>query len=91
MVSAPLSQKYLHEVRRRCEEATKGPWISFLEGRDKLSGESFIGRGQNRVEDDLYLIGATDADIEFIAQARQDIPKLLDEIERLQKELGLNQ
>ena len=29
------------------------------------------------------MIGATQADFDFIANARQDIPKLLEEIERL--------
>ena len=31
---------------------------------------------------DVYLIGATTADQEFIAHAREDIPRLLDEIAR---------
>ena len=82
-----LLEAYLDEIRKRCNAATKGPWISYLERRDNLSGESFIARGVNRSEDDLYLHGGTDADIEFIAHARQDIPILMDEIERLNKEL----
>jgi hypothetical protein len=87
MISDPLSQADLDEIRKRCEAATQGPWISFLESRDKFSGESFIARGSDRSEADLYLIGATDADIEFIANARQDIPMLINEIVRLRKEL----
>lgn len=92
MLKRKLSKKYIEEVILRYEAATPGPWIDFLEGRDHMSGESFIARGRNRSEKDLYLIGGTDADIEFIAHARQDIPKLLDEIERLRKkmtELGI--
>ncbi len=83
MQQEPLSDAYLSEVRSRCDAATPGPWVDFLEDRDSLSGESFIGRGANRSEEDLYLSGGTDADIEFIAHARQDTPLLLDEIERL--------
>ena len=79
----PLSDDYIEEVRNRCEAATAGPWVSSIEGRDHTSGESVILRGVNSSEDDLYLSGGTDADHDFIAHARQDIPKLLDEIERL--------
>jgi hypothetical protein len=70
-------------VRKRCDEATPAPWKTFMEDRDFLSGESFIGRGPNRAEEDLYLTGGTVADLDFIAHARQDIPLLLQEIERL--------
>lgn len=80
-----LSNTYLEEVRKRCNAATKGPWISFLEGRDHLGGDSVIGRGIDRSEDDLYLTGGSAEDQDFIAHARQDIPLLLDEIERLRK------
>jgi hypothetical protein len=87
MNSEPLSQKNLTQIRTRSEEATPAPWIDFIERRDHLSGESFIGRGVSRSEEALYLVGGTDADIIFVAHARQDIPLLLDEIERLHKEI----
>jgi hypothetical protein len=84
-----LSKAYLHEVRNRYEAATRGPWVSFIEGRDHTSGDSFIRRGvEGAWEEDLYLSGATMADYDFIAHARQDIPRLLDEIERLRKTLN---
>ena len=35
--------------------------------------------------EDIYLTGATTADREFIAHARQDIPRLVEEVERLRK------
>ncbi len=83
----PLSEAYLSEVRSRCDAATPGPWIAFVEGRDMTSGDTFIVRGTgvapNTSEEDLYLTGGTIADHDFIAHARQDIPLLLDEIERL--------
>lgn len=85
MTYESLSKAHLDEIIKRCQAATPGPWIDFLESRDKFSGDSFIGRGENRSEEDLYLTGATNADIEFIAHARQDIPLLLKEIERLKK------
>ena len=79
-----LSQPELQEIRRRCEAATPGPWRSFVEGRDHTSGSSFIMTGIGRTRgDDIELHGATPADQDFIAHARQDIPRLLDEIARL--------
>jgi hypothetical protein len=90
-MAEPLTNEYLKKVRERCETATTSPWISFIEGRDHSSGSSVIIRGINGTEDDLYLTGATEDDQDFIAHARQDIPLLLDEIERLQKLLLNNQ
>ena len=84
-MNEPLTDEYLNEIRRRCEANTKGPWISFVEGRDHSSGDSVIVRGVNGAESDLYLTGATKEDQDFIAHARQDIPLLLNEIERLRR------
>jgi hypothetical protein len=85
MTSKPLSRAYLDEVRKRCNEATNGPWISYIEGRDFTSGDSVIIRGTRGIDraEDLYLTGATVTDQDFIASARQDVPLLLDEIDRL--------
>ena len=83
-----LSQTYLESVRRRCEAATKGPWVSLIEGHDHTSGDSVILRGPTGLEEDLYLTGGTFEDQDFIAHARQDIPILLDEIERLHKRMA---
>lgn len=77
-----VSDKELAEIRKRADSATPGPWKAYIEERDFQSGSSFI---QTQGED-IELIGATEADYDFIANARQDIPKLLDEIERLRGE-----
>lgn len=75
---------YIHNaIKKRCSKATPGPWIAYIEGRDHDGGESVIKRGVNWDEEDLYLYGATIDDYEFISHARQDIPILLNEIERL--------
>jgi hypothetical protein len=68
-----------HAIRQRCDQATPGPWKSFVEGRDHDSGSSFIMTSG----EDIELIGASVADLDFIAHARQDIPQLLVEIQRL--------
>lgn len=74
-----LTEEEIEAIKSRCNQATAGPWKSFVEKREQISGSSFI---QTKGED-IYLTGATDADQDFIAHARQDIPKLIAEIERL--------
>lgn len=63
----------------RCSQATPGPWRSCIEGREQMSGSDFIQTGG----EDIYLTGATHADHDFIAHARQDVPRLIDEVKRL--------
>jgi len=79
--NAFLTYERLAEIKLRCEQATPGPWKSFVEAREKFSGSDFIMTEGK----DIYLSGATVADQDFIANARQDIPDLLKEIERLKK------
>lgn len=74
-VTVPL----LREIRARCDAATPSPWRASVERRDHWAGSSFIDTPRQQFEID----GATDADYDFIAAARQDIPTLLDEVERL--------
>ncbi len=80
----PLTDEDIEAIRARCAAATSGPWRSYVEGRDHTSGDSFImtGEGEARGED-IELSGATPADQDFIVHARQDIPRLLAEVQRL--------
>jgi len=68
-----LSVEELRQILERCRAATPGPWKSWLEGREKISGSSFI----QTAAEDIYLTGATEADQEFIAHARQDVERLV--------------
>ncbi len=83
----------IERIRARCAAARPGRWLSWFEGRDHSSGSSFIqiGEGQNR-DEDLYLTGddqpVSVEDHDFIANARQDIPFLLAEIDRLNELLN---
>jgi len=74
-----ITRKELETILVRCEAATSGPWQSFIEGRDHTSGSSFIRTGGEDVE----LSGATEKDQDFIAQARQDLPRLVAKVMRL--------
>jgi len=74
-----LTEIYIREIIDRLENTTAGPWISFLEKRDGFSGSSFIRTGG----EDIYLLGATEEDQEFVAHAREDIENLVSEVMRL--------
>jgi len=81
-----LSDKTLKEIQRRCGSSTGGPWKAFVEGRDHTSGSSFIMTGTAELRGpDIEMSGATDADLDFISHAKQDIPLLLEEIDRLKR------
>lgn len=79
-----LSDLELEAIQQRCDATTPGPWKSMFEGRDHTCGDSFILTGG----EDFYLTGATIADQDFIASARQDIPKLLEEIRLLREKVS---
>jgi hypothetical protein len=76
-----ITEDKLNEVELRCSSTQLGPWTSFIENRDHESGDSFIRTGG----EDMYLVGGTIADHDFIANAKQDIPDLIAEIRRLRK------
>ncbi|WP_211238354.1 hypothetical protein [Deinococcus pimensis] len=81
----PLTEAELTVMERRALAASRGPWTSFVEGRDHMSGDSFIRLGDG---EDLYLTGGTLADQDFVACARQDLPRLIAEVRRLRQLLG---
>lgn len=68
-----ITEQELREMLRRCNAASPGPWKSYVEGRDHTSGSSFIKTDA----EDIELSGASIPDQDFIAAARQDIPKLV--------------
>lgn len=74
-----ITQERINQIRVRLQLATPGPWKSFIEGRDHFGGSSIVRTSG----EDLEILGATGEDIDFIAHARQDVPELLAEVERL--------
>ena len=79
-----LTGSELTRIELLCEAATRGPWKAFIEGRDHESGSSFIQTSGN----DIELTGASEADYDFIANARQYVPRLIDEVRALREELA---
>ncbi|KAA9034564.1 hypothetical protein FW778_22265 [Ginsengibacter hankyongi] len=79
-----MTEDELNEIEHRLNQATQGPWKAYIEDRDHESGSSFIMTGpENQRGEDIGLYGATIADYDFIANARQDIPRLLKAIREL--------
>jgi hypothetical protein len=84
-----LGDEELAAMKARVEAATAGPWCSCVEGRDQDGGDSFIMTGG----EDIYIRSGSyrggseqlRADQDFIANARQDVPRLIAEVERLRK------
>jgi len=83
-----ITEEQLQEIELRWNNAQQGPWTAYIEGRDHESGNDFImtGDGDNRGED-IEMTGATDADYDFIANAKQDIPILIAEIRYLKSKV----
>lgn len=79
-----LTDSDLARIQRVCGAATPGPWTAHVEGRDFDSGSSFIETAAS----DLELSGASAADYDFIASARQDLPRLLAEVRALRAALS---
>lgn len=89
----PLTDTYLAEVAARCKAAQVGPWRV---DRGKEIGDNWIvATGAGYHDNDCWAV-ATDSmhasdcnaadgqdDATFIAHARQDVPRLLEEITRL--------
>lgn len=67
------------EIRERANAATKGPWIDWDFTGDPC-GEPGLVSGTTVV---IAPQNLTDDDREFVKNARQDVPDLLDEIERI--------
>ncbi|HEU4454906.1 MAG TPA: hypothetical protein VFR81_17720 [Longimicrobium sp.] len=83
-----ITPEELDEIEERCRRASPGPWISYIEGRDQSSGSSFIMTGPDGSGEDIEMSGATTDDQDFIAHARQDVPRLLAEVRRLRARLA---
>lgn len=88
-----LDDDALARLVRLSDRGDPPPWTSFVEGRDHTSGETFIMVGaEDDRREDLYLTrdsGPADAaSYDLIAEARNALPILIEEILRLRSELA---
>ena len=82
-----MTDEELQAIKDRCEDATPGPWwsIKIRDGQDWHEWFQWPYPPM-RVGATIYTPQQI-RDINFIAHAREDIPALIAEIERLQDEL----
>lgn len=92
-----LTDRELADMDARAHAATDGPWHSFVEGRNHDAGDDFIRTGgSDDGSPDMYVTlyynaeptPASAADLDFIASARQDVPRLVAEVRRLREASG---
>ena len=76
----PMPQEQLDAIQRRVESATEGPW-SHWSGFDQRDNciKSDSDEGMYTVAEAISEAG----DAKFVARAREDVPALLAEVERL--------
>lgn len=90
MTSHELSDEELERVERLIDAASAGPWFSYVEGRDTEAVSTCIELGScNELGSfaSMRLVGGTVADQDFIAGARQYLPRLLREVRVLRARL----
>lgn len=79
-----MNAEKLNEIKERAEKATSGPWLALYEG---TNAEIY----STKTAEDICEITAKDEyhaeDAEFISNAREDVPALVAEVERLQAQL----
>ncbi len=82
-----INEQELVEIEKRCKHSTQGPWKAYIEGRDHTSGSHVIITGVKSGDygEAFEIDGARADDYDFIANAKQDIPRLIEEIRRLKK------
>ena len=80
------AEKRLVEIETRASLATPGPWRAYLESLGGLGGCSMISVESDDYSKDMYVwLGsaiASDADIDFIANARRDVPDLVKQLRK---------
>jgi hypothetical protein len=86
-----MYQSEIEKIVNLLPNITRGPWESFVEGRDHESGSSFIMTGDKNNRDyDIEFCAIKEVDQDFIALSRNILPLLLEENSRLKKILDEN-
>jgi hypothetical protein len=85
MIDEPLTDAELDELQALIDAASPAPWESFVEGRDHHGGDNFIRLGGlDDSQPDMYVSHearpAPPSDQDFIAAARNYLPRLISEV-----------
>ena len=84
---AELSEEELDRMERRVAAATVGPWLPESAEAANVSVIELGLCNELGTFKSIELVGASAADHEFIVNARQDIPRLLQEVRQLRARL----
>lgn len=86
MSKEPMTEERIAKIRAREKAATQGPWREecVIGRRKEIETFHTIRDKDGAIVDVLPILAYHDA--AFIAHAREDIPALLDEVERLRAE-----
>lgn len=103
MSTRPMTQEQLDAIQARVDGATDGPWSPWLDqdGQPHMQGRLMVGVTAGVIPDgDTWVEGPdvnnpvaetyTPEDRTFIAHAREDVPALLAEVERLRARLTVD-
>ena len=81
-------KRRISEIRARCEAATPGRWVWF---RDSIlaseKGGFVLSSCLYNDGSELGYLDITQGDADFIAHAREDIPWLLDQLDKARAEI----
>lgn len=96
-----MNEQELAAIEARANAATPGPWNWDVYQNDNFDGKNPLelwaphALSMSATQDASISIGVTtqqevdDADVEFIAHARQDVPALIAEVRRLRMEVAI--
>lgn len=83
-----MTEQELAEIRQRAEKATPGPMTEqIVELSWSTEDEPQYGYWVNDADGDIFAHVWSEDDMKFVSHSRQDIPALLDEVERLKAAL----
>ena len=77
----------LDEIKARCDAATEGPWVRDMHSPDMSGRSGWYIRGPRKLGLRSMVLNSRmlSGDAEFVEAAREDVPWLVDQVERLER------
>lgn len=77
----------LEEIKARADEATEGPWVRDMHSPDMSGRSGWYIRGPRKLGLRSMVLNSRmlSGDAEFVEAAREDVPWLVDQVERLER------
>ncbi|MEG0470753.1 MAG: hypothetical protein RR588_00305 [Solibacillus sp.] len=86
-----MNAEQLQAIKERVEKATPGPWAFDKGKKERMDRRPAVIEVFVQEENEWFISGDISdlKDAEFIAHAREDVPALIAEVERLKKALSI--